>query len=398
MPSHGFGAGQGAEGPSVDGPLSAGRFDAPVQLTAGSLIPAVLLDDIHSELPGLFRAEVTRDVLDTPTFSHIIIPAGAQILGSYDTKTSPEQTRLFISISRIRFPNGHILDLDAPGLDFNGGAGIRGKRQGNFIKAVLQGGLLNLVTGRTQNTTLPQNSDLARAAEIALGQSLGSVAEQHIERTLTAPVTFTVPAGTRFNVQLQNDYAPKPRRGAELHFPRDTPETLPILKAAYQPRNIPRYNRTAYPHWSDEDGDCQNLRHELLEQFSTGNTVKSKSGCTILAGRWQGPYSGRVFTDPKNLHIDHIVPLYWAHLHGAAFFSPREKARFANDPENLLIVSATLNQQKGAATPLTWMPPQASFHCPYILRFLRIVAKYRLRPTQSDVRALAKKRREVCAS
>jgi hypothetical protein len=29
-------------------------------------------------------------------------------------------------------------------------------------------------------------------------------------------------------------------------------------------RSIPRYNRDAFPHWSDHDGDCINTRHELL--------------------------------------------------------------------------------------------------------------------------------------
>ena len=32
------------------------------------------------------------------------------------------------------------------------------------------------------------------------------------------------------------------------------------------------------------------------------------SGCRVADGIWHGPYTGERFTDPGDLHIDHIVP------------------------------------------------------------------------------------------
>ena len=33
--------------------------------------------------------------------------------------------------------------------------------------------------------------------------------------------------------------------------------------------NIPKYKRSYFGVWADSDGDCQNTRHELLQELST---------------------------------------------------------------------------------------------------------------------------------
>ena len=37
-----------------------------------------------------------------------------------------------------------------------------------------------------------------------------------------------------------------------------------------------------------------------------------------------------------------------------------------------------MNRQKGALGVLDWLPPAESFHCQYVLRFIRIVKSYDL--------------------
>ena len=109
------------------------------------------------------------------------------------------------------------------------------------------------------------------------------------------------------------------------------------------------YNRSDWPHWSDDDGDCQNTRHELLIATSlTSVAFKTDKGCNVLTGSWYDPYSGETLADSIALDLDHIVPLKWAHGRGGDKWSRDLKKQFANDPNNLLLVQASLNRQKGA--------------------------------------------------
>ena len=109
------------------------------------------------------------------------------------------------------------------------------------------------------------------------------------------------------------------------------------------------YDRGDWPHWLDNDKDCQNTRHELLIKTSTKRvSFRSAKQCQVLAGQWYDPYSGITFTVFKDLDLDHIVPLKFAHGHGANKWSRTRKVLFANDTDHLILAQASLNRQKGA--------------------------------------------------
>ncbi|WP_417687984.1 HNH endonuclease family protein [Pseudidiomarina sp.] len=150
------------------------------------------------------------------------------------------------------------------------------------------------------------------------------------------------------------------------------------MRNASQPlqQNRKEYSRNAFAHWSDEDNDCLNTRHELLQQLSTARVTMSSDGCRVVRGRWNDPYSGKVFLDATEMDIDHLVPLAWAWENGAYDWSESARRSFANDPINLFAVHLTLNRSKGGKGPDQWLPPNADFHCQYISRYLRVVISY----------------------
>lgn len=147
------------------------------------------------------------------------------------------------------------------------------------------------------------------------------------------------------------------------------------------------YDRSDWPHWSDKDKDCQNTRHELLLAGSKVEaTFKSEKQCNVLFGSWYDPYSNEAYTNSKDLDLDHIVPLKFAHGHGAAKWSRKHKERFANDNDNLLLVKASLNRQKGAKGPSEWLPPHHQYRCEYIAKFNAVMDKYSLKYNSSEQR------------
>lgn len=145
------------------------------------------------------------------------------------------------------------------------------------------------------------------------------------------------------------------------------------------------YNRNDWPHWIDEDGDCQNLRHELLittsmipVQFTNSNN------CRVKTGKWIGVYTGQIFKKASDVDIDHIVPLAHAHRHGADNWTREQRRTFANDPENLLVVDDATNQSKSDQAPHEWLPPNETYWCEYGKRWKQVKDKYGLRYSQQE--------------
>jgi len=56
----------------------------PYEVKAGTIIPAVLLTGISSDLPGQLIAQVREPVFDTESGQHLLIPQGARLIGLYD--------------------------------------------------------------------------------------------------------------------------------------------------------------------------------------------------------------------------------------------------------------------------------------------------------------------------
>jgi hypothetical protein len=149
------------------------------------------------------------------------------------------------------------------------------------------------------------------------------------------------------------------------------------------------YDRSDWPHWLDVDKDCQNTRHEILIQTSNKAVeFKTDSKCNVLSGEWYDPYSGDKLTMSKDLDLDHIVPLKFAHGHGADNWSRERKAMFANDVDNLILAKASLNRQKGAKGLDEWLPPNQSYRCEYISRFNSVMAQYELSYIPSEKRII----------
>lgn len=159
-----------------------------------------------------------------------------------------------------------------------------------------------------------------------------------------------------------------------------------------------RYDRESFGNgWSDENGNCMNTRHEMLRSLSTGPVSTNGSGCSVVRGRWIDPYTDRIFTDPSDLDIDHIVPLSYAWSRGADLWTDEVRERFANDPVNLLPVDASTNRRKSDSGPLEWLPPNEGYRCEYVLRFARIAKSYGIAGTAGEELEIREMISDLCS-
>ena len=139
---------------------------------------------------------------------------------------------------------------------------------------------------------------------------------------------------------------------------------------------------------------CFNVRDQVLQDESEPSAFEFKqplgSGwhCTVTSGRWKDRYTGTWQTDPKELDIDHVVPLKEAHRSGAHQWPKSKRREYANylrDPDHLLAVSATENRSKGDKDPAKYMPPNQEYHCTYLRMWVAIKRRWDL--TMDEIEA-----------
>ncbi|TPW07414.1 MAG: type IV secretion system protein VirB10 [Alphaproteobacteria bacterium] len=94
------------------------------ELIAGAVIPAALITELNSDLPGRVIAQVTTPVYDSVSGDHLLIPQGARLLGTYDSAATYGDRRLLLVWNRLVFPNGWSISLR--GMEGSGPSGAAG--------------------------------------------------------------------------------------------------------------------------------------------------------------------------------------------------------------------------------------------------------------------------------
>ena len=112
-----------------------GKFE----VKSGWLIPAVLEQELNSDLPGMIRALVRENVYDSVTGQYLLIPAGSTLIGMYNSHVNYGQDALQAVWNRIIFPDGSSLQLGAfEGDDSQGATGYRDQVDSHWARHFLR--------------------------------------------------------------------------------------------------------------------------------------------------------------------------------------------------------------------------------------------------------------------
>lgn len=189
-----------------------------VYLGAGTLVSAVLLTGIDSDLPGMITAQVTQTVYDTVTGKHVLIPQGATLIGEYDSRVTFGQERVLFVWTRLRFPNGSSLSLEGmPGTDLSGFAGAKDRVDEHWwrlAKGVVLGSLLGAAAQQSYGGGISAtNPSLAQLAAAGAAQNLNSAGQQIVQKDLQVQPTLVIRPGQRVGVFVTKDISLLPYRG-----------------------------------------------------------------------------------------------------------------------------------------------------------------------------------------
>jgi type IV secretion system protein VirB10 len=204
---------------SVRAPVS------PYEVKAGTIIPAVLLSAVNSDLPGQILGQVREAVYDTDTGEHLLIPQGTRLVGLYDHHVIYGQERVLITWKRLILPNGSSLSLrdGMPGTDAIGAAGFQDEVNNHYLRIFGHALLLSIISAGVQLSQIPsfgqdfQGPTAGNVLGAAVGQQLGSTAAELIRRGMTIAPTLEIRPGYPFNVMVTQDVVfPGPYDDARL--------------------------------------------------------------------------------------------------------------------------------------------------------------------------------------
>ena len=114
---------------------------------AGSVIPAVLISGINSDLPGPILARVSQNVVDSAIGKYVLILQGSRLIGAYQNASAYRQQRVQIAWQRQIFPNTSSMNLlRMPGTDQSGYAGFSDQINNHYLATFGTAALMSLIS------------------------------------------------------------------------------------------------------------------------------------------------------------------------------------------------------------------------------------------------------------
>lgn len=187
-------------------------------IQAGDVLPALMMSEIDSSLPGQIIAQVSQHVYDTPTKTQLLIPQGTKLIGTYSSDVGYGQKALLVAWQRLGYPDGKTLDIGSmPGATGSGASGLTDLVNNHYIRLFGSALLMSAVTAgvtfsqqQAQGAGIPGQVGIPQynagtAMSQALGQQLGQVTAQLIAKNLSIAPELTIRPGYRFNVVVVKD-------------------------------------------------------------------------------------------------------------------------------------------------------------------------------------------------
>jgi type IV secretion system protein TrbI len=194
--------------PERTGPISAA---GPLhRILEGTLVDAVLTNRLDGSTAAPVNCLVTN-ALYSHSGQHVVIPAGARLLGETKPVQSFGETRLAVAFHRLVMPDGRTYRLDQfIGLNQIGDAGLKDKVNHHYLATFGAAAAVGLISGLSQyigSAGLGRGDGDDRTVVIAggVGDATTQATMQVMNRFLNRLPTITIREGHRVKVYLTSD-------------------------------------------------------------------------------------------------------------------------------------------------------------------------------------------------
>lgn len=181
-----------------------GMSSSSALIPAGSVIPAVLITGLKSDLAGPVFAQVSEDVLDAQ--GRVAIPQGARLLGIYDAQSVSAQDRIMIRWTALRLDEDRSVSLaNEPTADVEGFAGLQGAANHHWLSIGAAAATSTLLALGAEAGASASQSPLEEALRRGLASGSSQVGQALVGRSLEKKPSLTLPPGAELHVLLTHD-------------------------------------------------------------------------------------------------------------------------------------------------------------------------------------------------
>lgn len=198
---------------------------SPYMLQATSIIPAVMISGINSELSGTISAQVRENVYDSISGQYLLIPQGSRLVGTFNNGVAYGDNRLAVAWQRVIYPNGYSMDLKGiQGSDMSGFTGFYDQVDNHYWRLFGMSFVMGVITAGmqySQNNTNANvsnggigftnpNPSVGQTVAGSLGQQLGQTSMMVTQKNINTAPTITIRQGYKFTIMLTADIILKP--------------------------------------------------------------------------------------------------------------------------------------------------------------------------------------------
>lgn len=246
-------------------------------INSGTVIGAMLISGVNSDLPGNILAQVSENVFDSVTGKRLLIPQGCRLFGQYDSKVLFGQKRPLIKWTRLIYPDGSTLNLEnMPGTDRRGYAGFKAKVNNHFWPMVSSAALVSVFAAVA--TYYDQSQVVINSPTINLGATnlpVGSIICWSVKDNI--PDNWLLVDGQEFNATVYPQLYEVRGTTKLPAYDNSDPEKQWIIKAADDTSTIRALigAGNSYPAYYDARSTVgrelgrtlQNMATKLLEKY-----------------------------------------------------------------------------------------------------------------------------------
>lgn len=178
------------------------------KILQGKLIAAVLETSIHSDMPGMVRAVVSKDVY-SDTGEVVLLPRGTRLIGQYNSAVAMGQTRVMVVWTRAITPQHVDIALGSPNTDNLGQAGMGGDVDTHFWQIFGNSALLSILGVTASNASMGPSGNTVGAAgnpyQAAVAQGVLNASGEVLQNRINLKPTIYVNQGSAIQVFVARD-------------------------------------------------------------------------------------------------------------------------------------------------------------------------------------------------
>ncbi|MGS0550516.1 type IV secretion system protein VirB10 [Xanthomonas oryzae] len=175
-------------------------------LAKGSSIDCALQTRLDSTVPGMTACVVTRNIF-SDNGKVLLIERGSTVTGEYQSNMRQGMARIYVLWTRVKTPNGVVVNLDSPGADALGGAGLPGYVDNHFWKRFGGALMLSLVddTARFATQGNGSSSGSNQFNFNSTGEASSNMAAEALKNTINIPPTLYKNQGEQIGIFIARD-------------------------------------------------------------------------------------------------------------------------------------------------------------------------------------------------